>query len=216
MQKTPPFPAVFEYWELARKEVINSWRFVRALAREYWSQLIIMLGFKRTVKLEYYGLDAPGKHLHLLLVSLLKKYFREKKPDELLGLTYQYSVRNLLDVGAMLLSFGLRTTYHDPHPDDVTYLNALIRKGLRFRNKAANRIDMEASLQNGNPIVCLVNELGEKNTIVQSVVLVYGFDKLYFYYHDYLHGRQGLRATKDQFMHAWSAAGYKGVFLERE
>ncbi|MBN1275285.1 hypothetical protein JXA12_03255 [Candidatus Woesearchaeota archaeon] len=214
-RKTSPFKEFLLWWSKARQELVRAWALVKGVLVEYWFRLVVLLGMRRQVRLEYFKVDAQGKTMHLLLISLLKNLFPKRSVDELLGLIYEYSVKTLLDAAAMLMSFGVQVTYVDPQPENVNYLNALLAKGLRFRSHAPSRVDVESSLQDGRPVVCVVNELGDKNTVVQSMVIVFAFDKEHFYYHDYIHGRQGLRATKDQFMHAWKAAGHKGLWMKR-
>ena len=216
MRKTPPFDVLLKQLSVLRKEVVGAARFVRNLLVEYYFHLIVALGMRRKIRLQYFPMDIPGKKLHLLLISLLKNLFPERGVDELLGLVHQYSVKSLLDLSAMLLSFGVKTTYVDPQPVDITYLNALIGKGLLFRSRPSTRVDFESALLDGRPVVCLVNELGQHGSVVQSVVILYAYDKEHFYYHDYLHGREGLRATKDQFMHAWTSAGQKAILMRKK
>ena len=215
LRRTTPFKEIIVGSKQASAVVSKQWGFVAGVAQTYWYDALLALGFKREIKLAVYDLHIEGKRMHLLLLSLLKAYFPKRNVDELLGLTYQYSIANLLDLAAMLMSFGLRVTYIDKRPTNIPYVNALIGKGLLFRSKGASRVDVESSIQQGNPVVCLINELGARNTVVQSMVVVYGFDKQFVYYHDMLRGRQRLQATKDQFMKSWQAAGEQGLLLRK-
>ena len=86
---------------------------------------------------------------------------------------------------------------------------------MTFKSRPSTRVDFESALLDGRPVVCMVNELGERGTVVQSLVILYSFDKTNFYYHDYIHDRQGLKATKDQFMQAWKSAGQQALFMKK-
>jgi hypothetical protein len=214
MQKTSPFKESLIYGNKALVELKKTFVFVKSLIREHWHIFIIFIGLRQKVKLQYFPLQTKDKKLHLLIISIIKNVYPQKKVDELLAMIHQYEIKTMLDVAAMLLSFDIKTAYYDPQPAQVNYLNILMSKGLQFKSKSCTRIDFESALQQNKPVVCLVNELGEKNTIVQSMVILYAFDKNNFYYHDYMHERQGLRASKDQFMHAWVAAGKKALFVK--
>ncbi len=216
MLKTPGFKDLIMGLRKTKKEVRSTWRFTLSLARESWVRMVVGLGMRHSVRFEYFDLDVKGhQRLHLLLVAVLKNLFPERGADELLGDAFQYQARSVLDTAALLLAFGAKVTYHDPAPGDVQYLNALIAKGLQFKSRAATRVHVESSLEAGRPVLAVVNELGDRNTVMQSLVAVYAFDKEHFYYHDFPRGKKGLKASKDAFMHAWKAAGSKGMFVER-
>lgn len=215
MRKTPPFDSVLKYLVVAAEQTADACRFAKDLVVEYYFKAVVALGLRRRIRLEYFNLQAPGKAMHLLLVSVLKNLAPERRADELLALVYEYSIRSLLDLAAMLMSFGAKVTYVDEHAENVPYLNALIAKGMTFRPKAHTRVHLESELQAGRPVVCLLNELGERNSIVQSAVVLYAFDKNYFYFHDYPKGKSGLRMGKDQFMKGWQATGFKSVFVRK-
>jgi len=216
MIKTPGFKDVIMGLRKAKKEFRSTWRFTLSLVRESWVKMVLGLGMRHSIRFEYFDLDVKGhQRLHLLLVAVLKNLFPERKADKLLGEVLQYQARSVLDTAALLLAFGAKVTYHDPAPGDVQYLNALISKGLQFKSRAATRVHLESSLEAGRPVLAVVNELGDKNTVMQSLVAVYAFDKEHFYYHDFPRGKKGLKASKDAFMHAWKAAGSKGMFVEK-
>ena len=79
---------------------------------------------RHKIALQYYPMNVPDKKLHLVLISLLKNLFPKRPVDELLAMIHQYDIKNLLDIAAMLLSFGVKLTYINPQPVDIKYLNA--------------------------------------------------------------------------------------------
>lgn len=214
MQKTSPFKEMLVYWDKSLVSILKAAKFVKDISLEAWSKFIITIGLRRTIRIPYLAQKKKGQHKHLLLVSLIKNAFPHKNADIILNKVKVYAVSSLYDLAAMLMSQGVKVQLVDTNASDIKYLNILISKGMTFRSRAPTRVDVETALQNGKAVVALVNELGDNNTIIQSMVVVCGFDKYQFYYHNYDRQLKDVAVTKDQFMHSWKAAGFKGIILQ--
>lgn len=214
MNKTTPFKEAIVYLNKAKIEVKNMWLLVKKDLVDYTAKALIMAGLQKKIKIPTYNLKEKGKELHLLLISLIKFKYKEENVAKLTSSVYQYTVKTILDVAALLMSRNIKIRMIESQTTDPMYLKALLLKGLTYKGKKGTRVDIESSLQRSNPVVCLINELGENNTLIQALVIVYSFDKNAFYFHDYQRRAFKQKLSKEEFIKAWRSAGSKAIFLE--
>ncbi len=191
-----------DYWEslkkLTKETIINQW---------------IALGGKKTINFKTYDLQVKGKKWYLLFLALVKHKNKKTPLAKILETTMNYKIQSLEELAAALISLKIKTRMISKSIEKPEIISLLIKKGLRFRQREGTRIDLESSIITNQPPICLIHEkVGNK--IIETAVIVYGFDKNYFYYHDALRGIKNLVSTKDEFIKKWRKAGSKAIFID--